>query len=259
MEKTTMTTNKPIPLSRRMLALANLISPGHRLADVGCDHGYLPIFLCQTGRIPSASAMDGIAGPLVRATAHIRLHGLEGRIQTRLSDGLAALQEDEADTILIAGMGGWLVHHILTAVPLPQSVTELILQPQSEIALVRNLVRRLDFDIVDEEMIQEEGKFYPMMRALPRATTTQTAGEKLEILPQEIADAFGPILLQKKHPVLQEWMQQELSSTTAILSRLEADTLRKAPEQINEKTAARITELRQKKTQLNQGLALLKA
>ena len=98
-----------IRLSNRLSALASLVSKGHRLADIGTDHGYIPIYLCQTGIIPSAIAMDIGKGPLQQATAHIKQQGLSSRIRTRLSDGLTALQPGEAGTIMIAHLHryGW--------------------------------------------------------------------------------------------------------------------------------------------------------
>ena len=86
---------------------------GSRLADIGTDHGYIPIALVQKGRIPSALAMDVGKGPLSRAREHIHSQGLDTYIETRLSDGLTELHEGEADTVLIAGMGGMLMKRIL--------------------------------------------------------------------------------------------------------------------------------------------------
>ena len=86
---------------------------GSRLADIGTDHGYIPIALVQEGRIPSALAMDVGKGPLSRAREHIHSQGLDTYIETRLSDGLTELHEGEADTVLIAGMGGMLMKRIL--------------------------------------------------------------------------------------------------------------------------------------------------
>ena len=78
---------------------------GNRLADIGTDHGYVPIYLVEKGIVPSAIAMDVRRGPLEKAAHNIKVHGLEQLIQTRLSDGLKQLRENEADTVLIAGMG----------------------------------------------------------------------------------------------------------------------------------------------------------
>ena len=92
-------------LSKRLSAVAGLVTRGNRLVDVGCDHGYLPVYLYLNHMIPSAIAMDVRPGPLSRAEEHIAQYGLGEYIETRLSDGLAALGTDEGDTLVIAGMG----------------------------------------------------------------------------------------------------------------------------------------------------------
>ena len=102
-----------VKLSNRLSAVASFVTDGNVLADVGTDHGYIPIYLLQEKRIKKAIAMDINAGPLQRAKEHIALYGLKDYIETRLSDGVEALMPGEADTILIAGMGGGLVMHIL--------------------------------------------------------------------------------------------------------------------------------------------------
>lgn len=100
-------------LSRRMRALEQLVSPCNVLADVGCDHGFLAICFVQTKRAERAIAMDVRPGPLERAREHVERYGCGDRIALRLSDGLEALNPGEADAILIAGMGGGTILHIL--------------------------------------------------------------------------------------------------------------------------------------------------
>lgn len=222
-----------IHLSKRLTALANMVTDGNRLADIGTDHGYIPIYLCQTGKIPSALAMDIGKGPLQQAQTHIAEHGLSEQIKTRLSDGMAALQFGEADTILIAGMGGGLVMKILSeGVEKLTGKEELILQPQSEIALVREFLRVRNFQILNEDMILEDGKYYPMMKV-----SQQKAAEQTKILPQEVADAFGPVLLQKRHPVLKEWLERELRTTNSVIEQLSAqpdhERIRNRMQQVN--------------------------
>ena len=127
-------------LSLRLSAIADLVTEGNRLVDVGCDHGYLPVYLIQQKKIPSAIAMDVRKGPLSRAQEHIRQYGLEEYIQTRLSDGLEGLKAGEGDTLVIAGMGGPLMERILTdGRSVRNSFSELILQPQSDIPHFRRL------------------------------------------------------------------------------------------------------------------------
>lgn len=226
-----------IRLSKRLTALARLITPGHRLADIGTDHGYIPIYLCQKNVIPSAIAMDIGKGPLQQATAHIGQQGLSDRIETRLSDGLAALQPGEADTILIAGMGGGLVMKILSeGAHALTGEEELILQPQSEIAQVRQYLRAHGIQIVEEEMILEDGKYYPMMKVM-QGKAPEGAEDSVA---EQVEDAFGPILLQKKHPVLQEWLERELRVVNTV-----CDQLAMQPE--NERISIRKTQVQEKK------------
>ena len=104
-------------LSKRMQAVAALVQNTTCLADVGCDHGYVPIYLIQSECIGHAIAMDVNRGPLLRAEEHIREVHLEDYIETRLSDGLTALAPSEADGVVIAGMGGALTKRILAEHP----------------------------------------------------------------------------------------------------------------------------------------------
>ena len=84
-------------ISRRLQAIAEMVTPGSRIADVGTDHGYVPIYLMQSKRIVSAIASDVRPGPLARAKQNIEEAGLSDYIEVRLSDGLAALKKGEAD------------------------------------------------------------------------------------------------------------------------------------------------------------------
>ena len=156
-------------LSKRLSAVAGLVTEGASVADIGTDHGYIPIWLAK--RVPAVKliAMDVNEGPLERAREHILAEGLSDRIDLRLSDGFSALDPGEVHTIIAAGMGGGLVIHILEANPaVTDSVQEFILQPQSEIERVRAYLEREGYTIVREEMVEEDGKYYPMMKAVHR-------------------------------------------------------------------------------------------
>ena len=143
-----------IHLSKRLSKNASFVTPGNRLADVGTDHGYIPIALVQEGKIPSALAMDVNPGPLERAKEHIQEFHLESYIHTRLSDGVQSLQPGEADSVLIAGMGGALTVKILReGEEVLKTVKELILQPQSEIDKVRRYLEQAGYRITKEDMV----------------------------------------------------------------------------------------------------------
>lgn len=216
-------------LSKRLKAVAELVTPGMRLADVGTDHGYIPIYLTEAGVIPSAIAMDINKSPLERAKEHIREHGLEGKIQTRLSDGLKNLQMNEADCMIAAGMGGGLVIRILSEErDTAGSLKELILQPQSEIDSVRKYLTEEGYRIVAEDMVYEDGKYYPMMKAVP---CMAGAGE-IPYSEEELE--FGRVLLQQAHPVLGQFLEREMEIQNRILSALESQESVRAKKRMEE-------------------------
>ncbi|MDD2959927.1 MAG: class I SAM-dependent methyltransferase [Lachnospiraceae bacterium] len=199
-------------LSKRLNAVANLVTPGNRLADVGTDHGYIPIELIKAGRIPWAAALDINKGPLQRAAEHIRREGLEKQIETRLSDGLAKVRVQEADSVVIAGMGGGLTIQILErGEEILPSLKELILQPQSEIEKVRRWLENHDFSIQEEDMVLEDGKFYPMMRAVHGSMR----------LSGEIDAKYGPVLLHNKNSCLLEFLRWEAGIKEQVKERLQ--------------------------------------
>ena len=203
---------KNVQISDRLKAVAAMVSQGNRIADVGCDHGYIPVYLLQQERIPSAIAMDVNKGPLQRAEEHIRQYGLEAFIETRLSDGVRALQPEEADTVIVAGMGGPLMEKILTeGRDVLKTVKELILQPQSELGHFRHFLHENGYRIVEEDMILEDGKFYPMMKVVH--------GE--EIYKKEAEYLYGSLLMKEKNPVLKRFLEKELASVSRIAAHLE--------------------------------------
>lgn len=189
---------------------------GNILADVGTDHGYVPIYLLEQKRIPRAIAMDINRGPLTRAEEHIRLYGMQDYIETRLSDGVEALAEGEAEAILIAGMGGGLVIHILTAGEnICKGAGELILQPQSELSRVRKFLDENGYAVDREDMILEEGKYYPMMRVCYDPHHIPCASAE-----KELFYAYGELLLKNRHPVLMEYLEKERRVQSGILEKL---------------------------------------
>lgn len=209
-----------VKLSKRMKAVASMVTPGNILADIGTDHGYVPIALVQRERIPKAIAMDINKGPLQRAKDNIVLYHMEEYIETRLSDGVDALLEGEVDTILIAGMGGELVIHILEAgEAVCRNAKELILQPQSDIRRVRSYLRENKYKIVDEDMVFEDGKYYPMMKVIPVDVDTFWDNQKEQTM--ETCDIYGPLLLKNGNQVLRRFLVKQHRQMSQILLQLE--------------------------------------
>ena len=234
-------------LSLRLSAIADMVTDGNRLVDVGCDHGYLPVYLIQEKKIPSAIAMDVRTGPLSRAQEHIRQFGMENYIKTRLSDGLKELKPGEGDTLVIAGMGGPLMERILTdGKSVRDSFSELILQPQSDIPHFRRFIRSQGLEIVEEKMVEEDGKFYPMMRVMPKEKASNADNSKenpyqgssteirqsleMEDIPYTLEEAFGAYLLREKNPVLYRYLLREARIRDEILKQLEGASKAEAVE-----------------------------
>lgn len=230
-----------VRLSGRLQAVAAMVTKGNVVCDVGCDHGFVPVYLVLNGISPNVIAMDVNEGPLTAAKGHIGEYSLTDYIETRLSDGLAALQAGEADTLICAGMGGRLTVRILEdGREKLAGMKELILQPQSDLQYVRAYLREKGYFIADENMVLEDGKYYPMMRVSkerdgkypekdgqPEIMQTEKAGKEAETKPENRAekirleDKYGPVLLRKKHPVLQAYLEREAGIYRQILANLE--------------------------------------
>lgn len=229
-------------LSRRMQAVADMVTQGNKVADVGCDHGYVSIYLVQQKRTEHVLAMDINSGPLLRARQHVEEAGLCAYITLRLSDGLTAYKAGEADTLICAGMGGRLMQRILAREPdKTDSFKELILQPQSETASFRHFITNAGYLIAEENMILEEGKFYSVIRAL--------RGHKVCKL-SEAEARFGPALLRGKHPVLKEYLAAEWEKEVKLEKELMT-----APEGV--RVSQRLAEIRQEMDYVRQAMEMV--
>lgn len=207
-------------LSQRLSSVASMVTAGNCLADVGTDHGYVPIYLYERNIIPRAIAMDVNKGPLERAALHIAESGMKEAIETRLSDGLTALKPGEADSVVVAGMGGPLIIRILSAHPeVTESLKELILQPQSEISEVRIWLYEQGYEIVEEHMVFEDGKYYPMFKAVKNPEA-----EKLTDLEYK----YGKISVLGEPEVLRAYLVREIANKQNILQKLNEETTEKS-------------------------------
>ena len=222
-------------LSKRLTAVAGLVTEGASVADIRTDHGYIPIHLIGQGLSPKVIAMDINKGPLERARIHIAGYGMSEKIETRLSDGLAAVKPGEVDEMIVAGMGGALVIHILEeGKDVVKGLKGCILQPQSEIQKVREYLIDHGFCFEAEDMVEEDGKYYPMMRVVPASCEEQDMRrKKTENEYKEWEYLYGPLLLKNKNPVLYEYLEREIRIREDILLGLN----RKEGERIKERIA----------------------
>ena len=193
-------------ISKRLKTVADMITRGNVLADIGTDHGYVPIYLVKEGKVPGALAMDIGKGPLEKAIANI-------------SDGLDKLNVGEADSILIAGMGGELMIKILSAAPEKcLAAKELILSPHSQINLVRKYLKKEQYGIEKETMVKDEGKYYTILKVLPKGKSAKQ--DSLDDY-TEAELRYGRRLIEEKSPVFLEYLEKEKAGYERIKKMLE--------------------------------------
>lgn len=246
-----------IVLSNRMQALTDMVTPGTVITDVGCDHGFVSVYLVQKGISPRVIAMDVRSGPLEHAREHIREYGLEDSIETRLSDGLHSLKTGEAAGMICAGMGGPLMEKILTeGRQQAHDFAELILQPQSEIPHFRAFLREEGYLLLDENIIYEEGKYYFMMKVrwlgeMSEETVRRQVRDswRADEADSVLAEQFGPLLLSRRDPLLTDYLEWQLAEHRQIAERLE----RKADAD-NPRTACRRQEIAEETALLTRAL-----
>lgn len=166
-------------LSKRLRAVAALVKPGSSIADIGTDHGYIPVYLCRAGVITGAVAADINEGPLSSCKALVAQEDLQHKIKTCLSDGLEGLCCDDFDTVIIAGMGGELISDILSKCDYI-SKKHIILNPMTHPELARKFLYDNGFEIKNDLIVQDGHHYYSVFDA-------EYTGE---IIPKKRADYY---------------------------------------------------------------------
>lgn len=198
-------------LSNRLKEIAGMVTKGNVVCDVGTDHAYLAIYLAENRISPHVIAMDVAKGPLSKAEHNISAHGLCDVVETRLSDGVDKLREGEAQTVIMAGMGGILICQLLSkGEKVLASVKELILSPHTDAELVRRYLSQHGYHISQEKMLVEEGKYYIMLRCVQGETEQMSVCEY----------RYGKILLERKEPVLGMYLQKEYQKLKTLYENL---------------------------------------
>ncbi|UVI32156.1 tRNA (adenine(22)-N(1))-methyltransferase [Paenibacillus spongiae] len=252
-----------IKLSKRLQTIADRVSAGSRVADIGSDHALLPVYLIQSGQIPSAIAGELNAGPCDAARKQTADAGLTGQISVRQGDGLSVLQPGEADTVTIAGMGGSLMAEILEGgyhSGKLAGVQELVLQPNVGEDIVRRWLVRRGWVLTDEAIIEEDGRIYEVLRAVSVADAEirNIVVYDLSAVPLQTMDSYvkagwlyrmGPHLLRKPSGLLMKKWELEHQKLERIRRQV---SLSDSPES-REKEAA----LRNEMNQIKEVLACL--
>ena len=183
-----------IPISKRLLACARFVQPGAKVADIGCDHGYLGIYLLTEGIASYVVSSDLREQPLQKARENAVRFGTQEQMEFHVADGLAAVQPEKADTVVCAGMGADSIIEILAAAEwIRNSEVRLILQPQSSGQALRGWLADQGFVMTRETLLEENGYLYTVLEAV-------WCGEKQNVSPgHQFVSRF---LLEESSPLL---------------------------------------------------------
>lgn len=183
-------------LGSRLALCADFVREKVRVADIGTDHAYLPVWLCLTGKAVSAVAADINPEPLARGAVTIEKYGAESLVKTRLSDGLNSIGEEEADDIIIAGMGGELIAHIISQCPFAKKPEKrFILQPMTKINELLAYLCQNGYKLLAQDVCKEGGKLYTVMQVCYTGETIIPQGDFL----------YMGILEPEKNPLHKEY------------------------------------------------------
>lgn len=187
-------------INNRLLTVATYINH-ERLADIGSDHAYLPIYAVEQGKVKSAVAGEVVKGPFMAAVENVKKYALDSKIDVRLGDGLDVIEPNEVDCITICGMGGPLISEILNKGK--EKLTHyptLILQSNIHTEAVRRRLMALGYMIKDEVIMKERKHVYEIIVA---------ERNNSDIVYNERELKFGPVLLNKKDDVFKEkWLRE---------------------------------------------------
>ena len=203
-------------ITPRLHAIATIVKYRY-VADIGTDHGYLPIYLLAAKKATQILATDINNMPLQRARNNIAANHLSNRVQTMLTDGLENIPLGY-ETCIIAGMGGGLIVDIIGKnLETARSFKQLILSPQRDVPYVRNFLHANGFRIDDEEIVKDAGKFYNIMDCF--------VGQELPY--DKKGYIFGKILIKKKSPLLKELIDAEERKLNKIICKLDVYNTRR--------------------------------
>lgn len=188
-------------MTPRLLCVASFVEKCATVADVGTDHAYIPVWLVQQKIAERAIAMDINKGPIMRAEENIEKFALETKISTRLSNGMEKLMPGEADTVVIAGMGGMLINEILDgAKHLYSSVHRYILQPMTAVEETRKYLQQNGFLIENEKLARENEKIYCVLSVVRGTMKTE----------EEIGYYVGRKLIENRDPLLLAYLDGKI-------------------------------------------------
>ncbi|ELC8441900.1 SAM-dependent methyltransferase [Clostridium perfringens] len=206
-------------LSKRLKRIAEHVDKCESVADIGTDHGYIPIYLVKEGICEKAIASDINKGPIEKAKVNVTFEGVSDKVKCLLGPGLNPLKVGEVNGVILAGMGGNLTRDILLAdMPKVKKYDFLVLQPAQNPEVLREFLYKNNYKILDEDLIKDEGRFYELFKVKYDETS-----EKL-IFEDELDYEISPLLRKKEHPLFKEFIEEKINKCETILNFIKDDT-----------------------------------
>ena len=206
-------------LSKRLKRIAEHVDKCESVADIGTDHGYIPIYLVKEGICKKAIASDINKGPIEKAKVNVAFEGVSNKVKCLLGPGLNPLKVGEVNGVILAGMGGNLTRDILLAdMDKVKKYDFIILQPAQNPEVLREFLYKNDYEIIDEDLIKDEGRFYELFKVKYNENS-----EKL-VFEDELEYEVSPLLREKGHPLFKEFIEKKINRCETILSFIKEDT-----------------------------------
>ena len=206
-------------LSKRLKRIAEHVDKCESVADIGTDHGYIPIYLVKEGICKKAIASDINKGPIEKAKVNVAFEGVSNKVKCLLGSGLNPLKVGEVNGVILAGMGGNLTRDILLAdMDKVKKYDFIILQPAQNPEVLREFLYKNDYEIIDEDLIKDEGRFYELFKVKYNENS-----EKL-VFEDELEYEVSPLLREKGHPLFKEFIEEKINRCETILSFIKEDT-----------------------------------
>ncbi|HFE9700266.1 TPA: tRNA (adenine(22)-N(1))-methyltransferase TrmK [Clostridium perfringens] len=206
-------------LSKRLKRIAEHVDKCESVADIGTDHGYIPIYLVKEGICKKAIASDINKGPIEKAKVNVAFEGVSNKVKCLLGPGLNPLKVGEVNGVILAGMGGNLTRDILLAdMEKVKKYDFIILQPAQNPEVLREFLYKNDYEIIDEDLIKDEGRFYELFKVKYNENS-----EKL-VFEDELYYEVSSLLREKNHPLFKEFIEEKINKCETILSFIKEDT-----------------------------------
>lgn len=206
-------------LSKRLKRIAEHVDKCESVADIGTDHGYIPIYLVKEGICKKAIASDINKGPIEKAKVNVAFEGVSNKIKCLLGPGLNPLKVGEVNGVILAGMGGNLTRDILLAdMDKVKKYDFIILQPAQNPEVLREFLYKNDYEIIDEDLIKDEGRFYELFKVKYNENS-----EKL-VFEDGLYYEVSPLLREKNHSLFKEFIEEKINRCETILSFIKEDT-----------------------------------